>query len=154
MANIPDTTKYDETGAPPPVPPGNYIVTVHEIKQTNKDGIAFTDKNGDAYELVFFSVKGHDTKLLEKIYIDENGDVPTDGPYAEQRLGRLKQIILALGLDTQSQSSGNWLGKVCRAQVMIKDYKGKQYNNILKFEPLNDGESFEETPEADEDLPF
>lgn len=144
--NYPNVNKYDERGFAPPLKPGSYVIKVDDIQTQDKEGGELKDKNNCLFTNFVFTVDGHPNKLFEKFYFDP------EGPYAEIRLGKFKQFLLALGENTEGGDTANLLGKVCRADVKTREYEGKTFNNILAFEPKNADDSF--GPAEDDDLPY
>lgn len=144
--SYPNVDKYDETGLPPALTPGSYIIKIDDIKDTDKEGNILKDKDDCKFTNFVFTVDGHPNKLFEKFYFD------LDGPYAEIRLGKFKQLLIALAANTEGGEMGDLLGKVCRANVKTREYQGKTYNNILAFEPKNADDGF--GPKEDADLPY
>jgi hypothetical protein len=150
--NYPNVNKYDEKGYAPPLKPGSYVVKVDDIKTQTDDGGVLKDSKGCEYVRFVFTVNDKPNKVFESFYFDP------EGPYAEMRLGKFKQFLIAVGENVEGGEIHNLLGKVCRVTLKIRDYKDKktgdarQANDILAFEPPNNDDSFG-GPE-DDDLPY
>lgn len=144
----PDTSKVDK---PPVLEPDNYIIKLDEIREENKDGLLYKDKNGRTYILLFWKVKGHDTQtLLDMVYPDADSDCTED--YG--RLLRIREIVSALNAPVEGGDFFDLVGKTCRAAVIIEPYKGEDRNRIAHYETLESaGDSFTGNKE-DDDLPF
>jgi len=143
----PDTTTIDN---PPLLEPDNYIIKLDEIKESDKKGEFYRDKNGRQYVLLMWAVKGHDQRLIDGIYPDADPNVAEDFG----RLLRIKEIVDALGGEPKGGELNDFVGKVCRASVIIDTYKGKEKNKITRYEALESGsEGFSDNPK-DDDLPF
>jgi hypothetical protein len=155
MLTYPDVSGYDERGFAPPVEPGNYIITLDDIHDAAEGGGPLKDKNGEIYLRFIFKIKGHpNNTVMEMVYPD------ISGPYEATRGGRIKQMILAFGLDPKGGDWSAMLHKSCRALIKVREYtktvdgtpKTYQVNNIAAYEPL-DGTEPATAPPADDNDP-
>ncbi|MFA5382847.1 MAG: hypothetical protein WC356_06780 [Candidatus Micrarchaeia archaeon] len=142
--------KYNESGFAPTLEPGSYIIRLQKIETTNKDGAPLKDKDGLSYENFVFTVAETSNKLWEKFYLDPSG------PYADARLGKFKQFLMAIGAELSGGETEHLIGETCRANVTVREYNGKTFNNIIAFEPKNPNDNFPITKQEDDDkdLPF
>jgi len=139
--------KYNESGFAPTLEPGSYIVKLDEVKTTDKDGNPLADKDSLAFENFIFTVKDHSNKLFERFYLD-----PT-GPWADARLGKFKQFLMAIGGNLAGGDTETLIGSVCRANVTVREHQGKTFNNIIAFEPKAETDTFTGSKDNDS-LPF
>lgn len=152
----PPTEKYDETGYAPPLKPGDYVIQISAIKEEDKNGKPYKDKNGFLYCLFEFAVKDHrGNKLFDRFCFDENN------PNLNINMGRFKQLQIACGIDTtQEGDTKDMIGKVCKAYVKTTEYEGKINNRIGEYKDTVEEFPDEEFPDdgppphGDDDLPF
>jgi hypothetical protein len=139
--------KYNESGFAPTLEPGSYLVRLHEVRTTDKEGNQLKDKDGLLYENFIFTVEGVSNKLFERFYLDPSG------PFADVRLGKFKQFLMAVGAELSGGETENLVGETCRVNVTVREHQGKTYNNIIAFEPKNPADTFTENKD-DGNLPF
>ncbi len=154
MSQYPVTENYDDelNTLPPPLEPGSYVVRLIETRSFDNQGGKYLDKDGFEYELFVFDVLGRENRLFDRICLKE------DHPYASLQLGRLKQMLKAMGVSTDRPGDTQDLeGKVCRVDVVRKEIPKKDgtgvkvVNNILRYYPV-EGQKPSKNP--DDDLPF
>lgn len=144
----PPTKKYDESGLPSALEPGDYTVRLKEIVEYDSEGNNLKDKNGNKYARFVFEVTDHEGSLLfDRFCFDESAK------NANVQLGRFKQMQIAMGISTEeSGSTDSLIGLRCGVFVSQREYQGKTYNDIKKYYSLNSGEAA--APKDDDDLPF
>lgn len=143
----PPTTKYDEKGFAPPLKPGDYMIKVADVREEDKNGKSYTDKNGYVYCLFEFSVKDYPgNKLFDRFCFS------LENPYANVNLGRFKQLQIACGVGVDSEGdTKDMIGKTCKAFVKTKEYQGKVNNTIAEYKVTEEATEFKSD---DDDLPF
>lgn len=145
-----NATDYDERGFPPPLEPGEYELTVDDIHEEDKDGIALKDKSGYPYIRVIFTVKGEDNKLFSSIYPNPDAN----DPYFAMRAAQVKQLLMATGLPLEGGDTAALTGKKCIGFVTINEKKGKKYNNIREYRPLESGGELTHPNDDQDPMPF
>ncbi len=151
LSDYPDTSKYQDYPDRKPLDPGTYNLKVFDIKDEDKNGNPYKNKEGFPYIMVVFDVLDSDDghKLFDRIVLD-----PAYA-YHEIQMSRLKQLITATGLPT---TGGRWedlLGRKLRAYVKTRVYQEKTYNDIGKYEIDEVPPSTDPADRpADKDLPF
>ena len=76
--------------------------------------------------------------------------------FSEASLWRLKNALAIMGVkitDDMDVNESTFNGRTCLITVVHKEYKGKNYANIGKYDPWDPGAE-EEEPEWDGDVPF
>jgi hypothetical protein len=143
------TDKYDEKGFAPPVPEGEYTITLKEIQDTDRDDNPLEDKDGFAIERFIFNIEGYpENNVVEQVCFDEAHS------YANAKLGKWKQYMIAIGFNPAVGGDTNDLiGLSCRAKITVSkpNKDGKQYNNISEYKPM---EKTSVQKPKDEKLPF
>jgi len=147
-ANVSNAEEY--TG-PTPLEEGSYILRVDEVRDAGKDNNALTDRNGDPYVWVVFRVDGHDNKVWHMIYPDPDPQKSSYGP----RSSELKSFLEAIECPTEGGDTADWVGRKCRAYLIIGEWENKKRNEVKFFEGLENAEEKKESfKNDDDDLPF
>jgi hypothetical protein len=149
MGKYPKTDNYDENGFAPPLEEGIYTVKLNKIIEKDDKDQYLADKNGHRLERFEFTVKDHSENLLfDRFCFNE------ESPWANQYLGRFKQFLTAVDIDTDSEgNTSDLIGKSCNVRVKNRTYEGKVYNNINEYLPSDDTFS-DDTNNPEDDLPF
>jgi hypothetical protein len=150
----PATSDYNERGFAPPLKPGDYLVKIEDARNSNDKGEKYKDKNGFAYCLFEFNVKGYpDNKLFDRFCFD------SANPNININLGKFKQLILACNLSPdESGDTSDLVGKTCKASVTTREYKDEKTGEtklVNKIVQYKQGSITADSPsEPDDDLPF
>jgi len=141
----PKVSDRDEKGFAPPLTPGNYFITLADVKEHDRDGNRLKfPRDGQEYSRFEFTVKGYPNILFDKFVFNENWE------HANISLGRFKQFLMAIEVDPDKEGDTQELiGKSCMAAVTTKVYRDKTYNNILEYQ-----KGSEDTNDDDDNLPF
>lgn len=141
---------YNATGVKPsdgeytPLPDGVYDLKI--IKAEEK-----TTKNGDPMVVVDFEVVNNPDFSGKKIKFHNVAFVPRTNPGAGIPVHFLKTIGEPWEGAYKVQPQ-DWLGKFLKAKVGIREYEGKQYNNVTMVMPYEAEVAVNGS--SDKDVPF
>ncbi len=131
------------------IPEGTHKLKIIKVKQANKDGTVFTDKDGNdslgivfadqqAREaMVFYSLAGEYTYIFAKLLKG-----------CGVNLDKLQAAGIEPGNFAEEKYASNLIGRTLRAEVKHREYNGKTYVSIYPELPQS-GAPAKATPEPD-----
>ena len=114
-----DWSKVEESGGYTPIPAGEYIMRVTDVKQQKKDGTAYATRDGSPMwrmELTVIEGDCEGRKVFDNLI------------FSKEALGRVKLVCSRLGIDMERKfalTPQDIVGRAAKVTVIVKERKNQ-----------------------------